>query len=96
MGILIKGSCLKGMARKFAVRHFANEKERFEKFFQKFNEITKYFFQVLETLDLGADVKKDRLREVPPYTGFGSEEDSLTSCQVKDGNKLERLCKAFT
>ena len=45
---------------------------------------------VLETLDLGADVKKDRIREVPPYTGFGTEEDSLTSCQGLEPRAPER------
>ena len=47
-------------------------------------------FLALEKLDLGKDVKKDRLREVPPYTGFGSEEDSLTSCQGLEPRAPER------
>ena len=34
----------------------------------------------LEPLDLGEEVKKKREKEVPPYTGFGSEADSKTSC----------------
>ena len=33
----------------------------------------------MERLQLRAEVVKDREREIPPYTGFGSEEDSLTS-----------------
>ncbi len=44
----------------------------------------------LERLDLGKDVKKDRVREVPPYTGFGTEEDSLTSCQGLEPRAPER------
>ena len=32
-------------------------------------------------LQLKAEVPKDKLKEIPPYTGFGSEEDSLTSSQ---------------
>jgi hypothetical protein len=35
-------------------------------------------------------VKKDRYREVPPYTGFGTEEDSLTSCQGLEPRAPER------
>ena len=31
-------------------------------------------------MDLGEEVKKKREKEVPPYTGFGSEADSKTSC----------------
>ena len=34
----------------------------------------------MEPLDLGEEVKKKREKEVPPYTGFGSEADSKTSC----------------
>jgi hypothetical protein len=44
----------------------------------------------LEKLDLGQEVKKDRLREVPPFTGFGSEEDSLTSCGGLEPRAPER------
>jgi hypothetical protein len=36
---------------------------------------------VLEPLDLGEEVNKKHEKEIPPYTGFGSEADSLTSCQ---------------
>ena len=39
-----------------------------------------FFFLVLEPLDLGEEVKKKHEKEVPPYTGFGTEADSLTSC----------------
>ena len=35
----------------------------------------------MERLQLKEEVVKDRQREIPPYTGFGSEEDSLTSSQ---------------
>ena len=48
------------------------------------------FITDLERLDLGKDVKKDRVREVPPYTGFGTEEDSLTSCQGLEPRAPER------
>ncbi len=41
-------------------------------------------------MDLGKEVKKDRYREVPPYTGFGTEEDSLTSCQGLEPRPPER------
>ena len=36
--------------------------------------------KLLEPLDLGEDVKKKREKEIPPYTGIGTEADSLTSC----------------
>ena len=39
-----------------------------------------FFFLVLEPLDLGEEVKKKHEKEIPPYTGFGTEADSLTSC----------------
>ena len=35
----------------------------------------------MERLPLKSEVIKDTVKEVPPYTGFGSEEDSLTSSQ---------------
>ena len=35
----------------------------------------------MERLPLKSEVIKDTAKEVPPYTGFGSEEDSLTSSQ---------------
>ena len=41
-------------------------------------------------MDLGKEAKKDRYREVPPYTGFGTEEDSLTSCQGLEPRPPER------
>lgn len=40
-----------------------------------------FFISALEPLDLGEEVKQKRDREIPPYTGFGTEPDSLTSCQ---------------
>ena len=36
---------------------------------------------VMEKLQLKTEVIKDREREIPPYTGIGSEDDSLTSSQ---------------
>ena len=36
---------------------------------------------LLEPLALREEVKKNPEKEVFPYTGFGSEEDSKTSCQ---------------
>ena len=30
---------------------------------------------------MGAEVKKKQEKEIPPYTGIGTEGDSLTSCQ---------------
>ena len=35
----------------------------------------------MEKLQLKTAVIKDREREIPPYTGIGSEDDSLTSSQ---------------
>ena len=35
----------------------------------------------MERLQLKAEVIKDHEREIPPYTGLGGEEDSLTSSQ---------------
>lgn len=35
----------------------------------------------MERLRLKEEVIKERRKEIPPYTGFGSEEDSLTSSQ---------------
>ena len=35
----------------------------------------------MERLRLKEEVIKDRSKEIPPYTGFGTEEDSLTSSQ---------------
>ena len=58
--------------------------------FKSIHEASFLISLALETLDLGADVKKDRIREVPPYTGFGTEEDSLTSCQGLEPRAPER------
>ena len=38
-------------------------------------------YLAMERLQLKTEVIKDREREIPPYTGFGSEDDSLTSSQ---------------
>ena len=38
-------------------------------------------YSVMERLCLKEEVIKERKREIPPYTGFGGEEDSLTSSQ---------------
>ena len=35
----------------------------------------------MERLALKSEVTKDPVKEIPPYTGIGSEEDSLTSSQ---------------
>ena len=35
----------------------------------------------MERLRLKEEVIKERRKDIPPYTGFGSEEDSLTSSQ---------------
>ena len=57
---------------------------------RKLVKICNTLFAELEKLELGKEVKKDRLREVPPYTGFGTEEDSLTSCQGLEPRAPER------
>ena len=36
--------------------------------------------KLLEPLDLVEEVKRKREKEIPPYTGIGTEADSLTSC----------------
>ena len=40
-----------------------------------------FVISVMERLHLKEEVIRERQKEIPPYTGFGSEDDSLTSSQ---------------